>query len=149
MGACGAKRRRRRLGHWVVRVVQHHSRPQHWRATWGLVSNQHAGRQQCSSLFQSVPLRPWPLLVTPMPLLPLITLPLLLIIQLRPLITLLLLLITLLLLPITPLPLLLITQPLMLRRLPRTTNSVMMCMGMTNMATQMSTQEPRPGTDLL
>merc|ERR1712106_160169 len=118
------------------------SRPQHWRATWGLVSNQHSGRQQCSSLFQSVPLRPWPLLVTPMPLLPLITLPLLLIIQLLPLITLLLLL-------ITPPLLLLITQPLMLRRLPRTTNSVMMCTGMTNTATQMSTQEPRPGTDLL
>merc|ERR1712106_821362 len=117
-------------------------------STWG-VSNQHSGRQQCSSLFQSVPLRPLPLLVTPTPLLPLITLPLLLItlpllliIQLLPLITLLLLL-------ITPLPLLLITQPLMLRRLPRTTNSVMMCIGMTNMATQMSTQEPRPGTDLL
>merc|ERR1712106_1106226 len=109
-------------------------------STWG-VSNQHSGRQQCSSLFQSVPLRPWPLLVTPMPLLPLITLPLLLIIQLLPLITLLLLLITLLLL--------LITQPLMLRGLPRTTNSVMMCTGMTNTATQMSTQEPRPGTDLL
>merc|ERR1712106_1002658 len=89
------------------------SRPQHWRATTWVVSNQHSGRQQCSSLFQSVPLRPWPLLVTPMPLLPLITLPLLLIIQLLPLITLLLLL-------ITPLLLLLITQPLMLRRLPRT-----------------------------